>query len=107
MWVSQVLQLQFATLFSSYVLKHRTKQHPVFMAYILFAPWAMMMEAARTSEMSANVYQTTRRNSPKDSNFHTRRRDNLKSHLVSLYGIGSQTVCRDTLVCREGPRGVS
>jgi hypothetical protein len=28
---------------------------------------ALMMEAASTSEMSANVYQTTRRNNPEDS----------------------------------------
>jgi hypothetical protein len=30
--------------------------------------------------MSVNLYQTTRRNIPKDSHLHTRRRENLKSH---------------------------
>jgi hypothetical protein len=34
-----------------------------------------MMEAASTSEASVNFYQTTRRNIPKDSNLHTRRRE--------------------------------
>jgi hypothetical protein len=42
---------------------------------------ALMMEAASTSEMSVNVYQTTRRNIPDDSRLHTRRRENLTSHL--------------------------
>jgi hypothetical protein len=35
-----------------------------------------------TSETSVNVYQTTRRNIPEDSHLHTRRRENLKSHLL-------------------------
>jgi hypothetical protein len=35
---------------------------------------ALMMEAASTSEKSVNFYQTTRRNNPEDSHFHTRRR---------------------------------
>jgi hypothetical protein len=41
-----------------------------------------MMEEASTSESSVNFYQTTRRNNPEDSHLHTRRRENLKSHLV-------------------------
>jgi hypothetical protein len=41
-----------------------------------------MMDAASTSETSANFYQTTRRYNPEDSHLHTRRRENLKSHLV-------------------------
>jgi hypothetical protein len=41
-----------------------------------------MMEAAITSETSVNFYQTTRRNKPEDSHFHTRRRENMKSHSV-------------------------
>jgi hypothetical protein len=40
----------------------------------------LMMETASTSETSANFHQTTRRNNPEDSNLHTRRRENLKSH---------------------------
>jgi hypothetical protein len=39
-----------------------------------------MMEAASTSETSANFYQTTRRTDTEDSHLHTRRRENLKSH---------------------------
>jgi hypothetical protein len=34
-----------------------------------------------TSETSVNFYQTTRRFNPEDSYLHTRRRENLKSHL--------------------------
>jgi hypothetical protein len=44
------------------------------------------MEAASTSETSVNFYHTTQRNIPEDSHLHTRRRQNLKSHLVNLYG---------------------
>jgi hypothetical protein len=39
------------------------------------------MEVAITSETSANFYQTTWRSNPDDNSFHTRRRENLKSHL--------------------------
>jgi hypothetical protein len=45
-----------------------------------YALIALMMEAANTSETSVNFYPTTRRNTPEDSLFHTRRRENLKSH---------------------------
>jgi hypothetical protein len=44
---------------------------------------ALMMEVASTSETSANFCQTTRRNNPKDSHLHTRRRENLKSQIIS------------------------
>jgi hypothetical protein len=40
-----------------------------------------MVEAAITSEMSVNFYQTTRRDIPRDGLLHTRGRENLKSHL--------------------------
>jgi hypothetical protein len=43
------------------------------------------MEAAKTSETSANFYQTTRRNNPEDSHFHTRRREKLKSQIISTF----------------------
>jgi hypothetical protein len=42
---------------------------------------ALMMEAESTSKTSVNFYQATRRNIPEDSHLHTRRRENLKSHL--------------------------
>jgi hypothetical protein len=41
-----------------------------------------MMEAASISETSANLYQTARRNNQEDSNLHTCRRENLKSHSI-------------------------
>jgi hypothetical protein len=44
------------------------------------------MEAGSVSETSINVYQTTRRNNREDSYLHTLCRENLKSHLVNLYG---------------------
>jgi hypothetical protein len=43
---------------------------------------ALMMEAVRTSEMSVNFNVTTRRYIPEDSILHTRRRENLKSHIL-------------------------
>jgi hypothetical protein len=40
------------------------------------------MEAASASETLVNFYQTARCNNPEDSNLHTRRRENLKSHVT-------------------------
>jgi histidine ammonia-lyase len=42
---------------------------------------ALTMEAVRTSEMSVNFNVTTLRYIPEDSKLHTRRRENLKSHM--------------------------
>jgi hypothetical protein len=39
-----------------------------------------MMEAASTSEMLVNFYQTTQRYNPEDSHLHIRRRENFKSY---------------------------
>jgi hypothetical protein len=41
---------------------------------------ALMMEAARTSETSVDIQLRTRQYIPEDSELHTRRRENLKSH---------------------------
>jgi hypothetical protein len=40
------------------------------------------MEVASTSETSVNFYQTTGRNSKENRHLHTRRRENLKSHIA-------------------------
>jgi hypothetical protein len=40
----------------------------------------LMMEAARTSEMSVDIQLRTRQYIPEDSELHTRLRENLKSH---------------------------
>jgi hypothetical protein len=40
----------------------------------------LMMEAASTSEMLVNFYQTTQLNNPEDSHLHTHCRENLKYH---------------------------
>jgi hypothetical protein len=40
-------------------------------------------EYSRTSETSVNFYETTRRNIPQCYHLHTRRRENLKSHLYA------------------------
>jgi hypothetical protein len=47
--------------------------------------WAMrvMMEAARISETSVGIQLTTRQYIPEDSELHTHRRENLKSHIVA------------------------
>jgi hypothetical protein len=42
---------------------------------------ALIMEAISSYETSVNIYQTSRHNIPEDCRLHTRRRDNLKSHL--------------------------
>jgi hypothetical protein len=41
-----------------------------------------MMEAARTSETSVNIDLRTQQYIPEDSELHTRRRGNLKSHKI-------------------------
>jgi hypothetical protein len=43
---------------------------------------ALMMEAVRTSEKSVNFNVTTRHYISEDSKLHTRRRENLKSHIL-------------------------
>jgi hypothetical protein len=48
---------------------------------------ALMVEAASTSETSANLYQTARCNNPGDSHLHARRRENLKSHSASILNL--------------------
>jgi Arc/MetJ family transcription regulator len=42
---------------------------------------AQIMDAASTSETSVNIDLTTRRYIPEDSELHTRRHENLKSHI--------------------------
>jgi hypothetical protein len=37
-----------------------------------------------TAEISVNRYQTARRNNPDDGHLHSRRRQNLKSHLMIM-----------------------
>jgi hypothetical protein len=51
-----------------------------------------MMEAVRTSETSVNFNVTTGRYFPEDSKLHTRRHENLKSH---MYKYASNAVCED------------
>jgi hypothetical protein len=41
---------------------------------------ALMMEAARTSETSVEIQLRTRQYIPEDSDLHTRRCENFKSH---------------------------
>jgi hypothetical protein len=41
---------------------------------------APMLKAARTFETSVDIQLRTRQYIPEDSEFHTRRRENLKSH---------------------------
>jgi hypothetical protein len=43
----------------------------------------MMMEAARTSETSVDIQLRTRQYIPEDSELHTRRHENLKSHTMN------------------------
>jgi hypothetical protein len=45
---------------------------------------ALMMEVARTSETSVNIHLRTRQYIPEDSELHTRRRENLKSHIMGF-----------------------
>jgi hypothetical protein len=51
-----------------------------FEAQNLLGCTALMMEAARASETSVDIQLRTRQYLPEDSELHTRRRENLKSH---------------------------
>jgi hypothetical protein len=42
---------------------------------------SLMMDAARTSETSVDIQLRTRQYIPEDSELHTSRRENLKSHI--------------------------
>jgi hypothetical protein len=55
--------------------------HDVVIIIVSVQSLALMTDAATTSETS-EIYQITRRNIPDDSNFHTRRRENLKPHVI-------------------------
>jgi hypothetical protein len=60
------------------------------MSFITSVPFALdsltalMMEAARTSETSVDIQLRTRLYIPEDSELHTRRRENLKSHITTI-----------------------
>jgi hypothetical protein len=43
---------------------------------------ALMMEAARASKTSVDIQLRTRQYIPEDSELHTRRHENLKSHKI-------------------------
>jgi hypothetical protein len=58
---------------------------------------ALMMEAANRSETSVNICQTTRRNNLEESHLHTRRRENLKSHLFNFCAMS--VLCSRSLEC--------
>jgi hypothetical protein len=58
---------------------------------------ALMMEAARTSEMLVQLYQTTRCYNPEDSHLHTYRRENLKSYLDTSVLFNSLSILMETI----------
>jgi hypothetical protein len=62
---------------------------------------ALIMEVADTSETSVNFYRTTRRDNPEDSHLHTRRRENLKSHLESIFILEHGFALKSTVAIRE------
>jgi hypothetical protein len=53
-----------------------------------------MMEAARTSETSVDIQLRTRQYIPEDSELHTRRRENFKSHIVGCLFYDAFSVTR-------------
>jgi hypothetical protein len=54
--------------------------------YCLHHQGSLMMEAVRTSETSVDNHFTWQYNPEDNSEHHTRSRENLKSHIVNLYG---------------------
>jgi hypothetical protein len=62
----------------------------------------LMMEAVSTSETSVNFYETTRRSIPEGCYIHTRRRENLKSHmtLVNRWGVLVWRFLTMVIICK-------
>jgi hypothetical protein len=60
---------------------------------------ALMMDATGTSETSADIQLRTRQYIPEDSELHTRRRENLKSH-------NSQHTSHCLKMIKEDPRSI-
>jgi hypothetical protein len=61
---------------------HKLSDYPALANIVLKPKLRVMMEAARTSETPADIQLRTRQYIPEDSELHTRRRENLKSHIV-------------------------
>jgi hypothetical protein len=57
-----------------------------------------MMEAARTSETSVDNHFTRQYNPEDSSEHHTRRRENLKSHVIAHVPPNELYVCMDGCV---------
>jgi hypothetical protein len=81
--------LNFIYIFSTYLFKLRMK----FRAFWAILPYsqtdadrliALMMEATRICETSVDICLTIRQNIPEDSELHTRRSENMKSHIFKL-----------------------
>jgi hypothetical protein len=66
-----------------------------------------LMEAVCTSETSVYSNETTRRYIPVDSQLHTRRRENLKSHIIIPYCYNTYGFESWSLVMEERRLGVS
>jgi hypothetical protein len=62
----------------------RLRQRPssLFMLFGCSSISLASVEAARTSETSVGIYLTTLQYIPEDSELHTRRPENLKSHVI-------------------------
>jgi hypothetical protein len=52
------------------------------------------MEAVRTSETSVDNHSTRQYNPEDSSEHHTRRRENLKSHMSQIFPFGALTLSR-------------
>jgi hypothetical protein len=72
--------------------------------YVVFDDSSLMMEAVRTSETSVDN-NLTRQYNPEDcSEHHTRRRENLKSHIVNSMGRLLYVVFDDSSLVMEAVR---
>jgi hypothetical protein len=65
---------------------------------------ALTMEATRTFETSADIQLRTRQYIPEDSDLHTRRRDNLKSHFLYRVHKSPPLLPFELLCCTESLR---
>jgi hypothetical protein len=62
-------------------------------ASIIKAMIDLMMKTARTSETSVNIDLRTRQYIPENSELHTRRRENLKSHTENFLTTKATVSC--------------
>jgi hypothetical protein len=79
-------------------LPHLIVSHSPLVSRFARGLFIALMETASTSETSVQFNVTTRRYIPEDSKLHTRRRENLKSHIVTMHFVLMGFLCFSAII---------